>query len=144
MGSKYWGVFTPQTTPMICTPAGPVSVEFGLVPVPVDLRVPDRYRNYFFFVLYYRFYDELPASRAPYSSLAGSRAPLQFPDCITCYTPVPILHHLLSSTPVPWRNHVPPSSSQTVSLIPSSSQNVSCPPPFGDTWRGKLSLFERL
>ena len=27
-------------------------------------------------------------------------------------------------------------------MLPSSSQNVSCPPPpFGDTWRGKSSLF---
>ena len=32
------------------------------------------------FYVVFRFYDELPASRAPSSSLAGSRAPLQFPD----------------------------------------------------------------
>ena len=51
----------------------------------------------FFFHVVFRFYDELPASRAPSSSLAGSRAPLQFPDCITCYPPVSRLHHVLSS-----------------------------------------------
>ena len=120
----------------------PVSVEFGLVPVPVDLAgttpVPQ-----FFSMLYYRFYDELPASaRAPSSSLAGSCAPLQFPDCITCCPKVPRLHHVLSSSslavshascspPVPSLYHV----------LPSSSLNVLCPtpPPFCDTWRGKFS-----
>ena len=51
-----------------------------------------------FFHVVFRFYDELPASRAPSSSLAGSRAPLQFPDCITCYPLVPRLHHVLSSS----------------------------------------------
>ena len=51
-----------------------------------------------FFHVVFRFYDELPASRAPSRSLAGSRAPLQFPDCITCYPPVPRLHHVLSSS----------------------------------------------
>ena len=80
-----------------------------------------------FFMLYYRFYDELPAShappvpwldhvhpsssqtvsRAPSSSLAVSRAPVQFPGCITCSRPVPRLYHVL----------------------PSSSQNASCLPP---------------
>ena len=104
-----------------------------LVPVPVRYRqiwpVPDRYR--FFFHVVFRFYDELPASRAPpvlwldhvhpSGSQTVSRATLQFPDCITCSPPVPRLYHVL----------------------PSSSQNVSCPPPppFGDTWRGILSLF---
>ena len=56
----------------------------------------------------------------PSSSQTASCALLQFPGCITCSPPVPRLYHVL----------------------PSSSQNVSCsPPPFGDTWRGKLSLF---
>ena len=90
-----------------------------------------------FFHVVFRFYDELPVSRAPSSSLAGSRAPLQFPDCITC------------SPPVPWLYHMLPSSSQTVSratleftkCIMSPPPPPPPPPPFGDTWRGILSLF---
>ena len=33
-------------------------------------------------------------SRAPLSSLAVSRAPLQFPNCITCYHTVPKIYHV--------------------------------------------------
>ena len=47
--------------------------------VPVDLAGTRPVQQFFFHVVF-RFYDELPASRAPSSSLAGSRAPLQFPD----------------------------------------------------------------
>ena len=83
--------------------------------------------------------DELPTSCTPSSSLARSRAPLQFPDYITC------------SPPVPWLYHVLPSSSLAVSRTPSSQtvsratlqfpKFITCPHiPFGDTWSGKLSL----
>ena len=78
----------------------------------------------------FRFYDELPASRAPSSSLAGSRAPLhssssqtesratlQLPDCITC------------SPPVPWLYHMLPSSSQTVSRATLEFTKCIMPPP---------------
>ena len=83
----------------------PIPVEFGLVPVPVDFG---RYQTgTAIFLIYYRFYDELPALRAPSSSQTASRALLQLPGCITCSPPVPRLYHVL----------------------PSSSQNVSCPPP---------------
>ena len=52
----------------------------------------------------------------PSSSLAESSAPLQFPDSITCYPPVPRLYHdITCSPPVPRLYHVLPSSSQTVS-----------------------------
>ena len=98
----------------------------------------------------------------PSSSMTGSPSPLQFPDCITCYPPVPRLHHVLPSSsqtvsrttlqfpdcitcyhPVPRLHHVLPSSSQTVSRATLKFQNVSRAPHihFGDTWRGKLSLF---
>ena len=80
----------------------------------------------FFLILYYRFYDELPATRAPSSCLAGSRAPLQFPDCIKCYNQVPRLHHVLSTSSLAVRLYEVLFSSATL---------------FGDTWRGKLSLF---
>ena len=69
----------------------------------------------------------------PSSSQTESRATLQFPDCITC------------SPPVPWLYHMLPSSSQTVSR--ATLEFTKCimpppsPPPFGDTWRGILSLF---
>ena len=73
-----------------------------------------------YFFLFFTNY--IPASRAPSSSLAGSRAPIQFPNyhalpssslavsraplqfpgCITC------------SPPVPWLYHVLPSNSKTV------------------------------
>ena len=46
--------------------------------VPVDLAGTRPVQQFFYVV--FRFYDELPASRAPSCSLAGSRAPLQFPD----------------------------------------------------------------
>ena len=106
--------------------SSPVPVEFGLAPVPVDLA-----GTAIFFMLYYRFYDELPASCAPpvpwldhvhlssshfpdyitfyppVPSQTASRALLQFPGCITCSPPVPRMYHVL----------------------PSSSQNVSCRPP---------------
>ena len=49
-----------------------------------------------------------------YSSLAGSRAPLQFPECITCYPPVPRLHH------------VPSSRSLAVSRAPSGLEFPDC------------------
>ena len=82
----------------------------------------DRFGRYqtgtdFFFHVVFRFYDELPASRAPSSSLAGSRAPLRFPDCITCYPPVSRLHHVLSS------------SSQTVSRATLEFTKCIMPPP---------------
>ena len=59
-----------------------------------------------FFNVVFRLYDELPVSRAPSSSLAGSRALLQFPGCITCSPPVPRLYHVLpsSSQNVSWQN----------------------------------------
>ena len=109
-----------------------------LVPVPVWYRyiwpVPDRYSNFFHVV--FRFYDELPALRAPSSSLAGSRAPLQFPasqtvsratlqfpDCIT-YSPT-----------VPWLYHMLPSSSQTVSRATLEFTKCIMPPPPPPLWR---------
>ena len=56
--------------------------------------------------------------------------PLQFPDCIMCYPSVPRLHHVLSS------------SSLAVSRATLKfTKCIILPPPFGDTWRGKLSLF---
>ena len=119
-----------RTRPEFRFRSGPVPVEFGLVPVPVWYQNG----NAIFFMLYYRFNDELPASRAPSSSQTASRTLLQFPGCITCYPPVPRLHHVLScsslavsratlqfpdcitySPAVPWLYHVLPSSSQTVS-----------------------------
>ena len=83
-----------------------------------------------------RLYHVLPSS-----SQTVSRATLQFPDCITCYPPVPRLYHVL------------PSSSQTVSRATLQFPDcITCYPPvpkfitpphipFGDTWKGKLSLF---
>ena len=77
----------------------------GPGPVPVDLAgtrpVPQ-----FFFMFYYRFYDELPASRAvpglyhvlPSSSQTASRALLQFLCCIMCSPPVPRLYQLSCGT----------------------------------------------
>ena len=66
----------------------------------------------------------------PSSSQTESRATLQFPDCITCFPPVPWLYHML------------PSSSQTVSRATLEfTKCIMSPPPFGDTWRGILSLF---
>ena len=72
-----------------------------------------------FFMLDYRFSLFLLMSDLhhvlPSSSLAESSAPLQFPDCITCYPPVPRLYHdITCSPPVPRLYHVLPSSSQTV------------------------------
>ena len=81
----------------------------------------------------------------PSSSLAESSALLQFPNCFTCYPPVPRLYHditcsppvprlyhdITCSPPVPRLYHVLPSSSQTVSrhhMLPSSSQTVSRAP----------------
>ena len=60
------------------TGSGLVPVDFaGTRPVP-----------HFFILLDYRFSmfctNVLPASCAPSSSLARSRAPLKIPDCITC------------------------------------------------------------
>ena len=86
----------------------PVPVEFGWYwfrSVPIDLA-GTRPVQIFFHVVF-RFYDELP----------GSRAPLQFPDCITCYPPVSRLHHVLSS------------SSQTVSRATLEFTKCIMPPP---------------
>ena len=126
-------MFGIRTRPEFRSGPVPVSVEFGLVPVRYWYIWPvqDRYRN--FFMLYYRFYDELPASRAPSSSLAGSREPLQFPDCITYSPPVSWLYHVLP--PIPRLYHV----------LPSSSQNVSCPnPPLATLGEEYYLYFHRL
>ena len=87
-------------------------------------------------MLYYRFYDELPASRAPSSSLAGSRAPL---PCITCYPSVPRLHHMHSSSLAV--SHAPLQFPNCITCYPRVHKMYHAPPPFGDTWRGKLSLY---
>ena len=96
----------------------------------------------FFFHVVFRFYDELPTSRAPSSSLAGSRAPLQFPDCITCYPPVPRLHHMLSSSSLAV-SHAPLQFPDCITCYPRVHKmyhTPAPPPPFGDTWRGISSL----
>ena len=105
----------PTGIPVPVWPGG-IWAGTGSGPVPVDLAgtrpVPQ-----IFFMLYCRFYDALPTSRAPSSSLAGSRAPLQFPDCITCYPRVPRLHHVLSS------------SSKTISRATLEFTKCIMPPP---------------
>ena len=78
-----------------------------------------------------------------------SRAPLQFPHCITCSPPVPSLYHVLPSSsltvsraplqfphcitcspPVPSLYHVLPSSSLTVSRAPLQFPHcITCSPP---------------
>ena len=90
--------------------------------------------------------------QVPLQFLAGSSAPLQFPDCITCYPPVLRLYHVL--TPVPRLHHVLSSSSLAVSRAPLQFPDcITCyarvhkmyyappPPPLAYTWIGKLSLF---
>ena len=115
----------------------------GPVPVPVEFgwyrfrSGTDRFGRYqtgtdFFFMLYLGFMMSYlhhvplqfsgwitctpPVPRLyhvlPSSFQTASRALLQFPDCITCYPRVHKMYH----APAP-------------------------PPPFGDTWRGILSLF---
>ena len=114
-----------RTRPEFRSGPVPVPVEFGLVPVDFTRPVPR-----FFFMLNYRFSLFLLMSYLhhvlPSSSLAESSAPLQFPDCITCYPPVPRLYHdITCSPPVPRLYNVLPSSSQTVSVyhvLHSSSQ----------------------
>ena len=84
--------------------SGPVPFLVEFRPVPIDLAGTSFFS---FFMLDYRFSMFCNnASRAPSGSLAVSRAPFQFPDCITCYPLVPRLYHVL------------PSSSQTVSRAP--------------------------
>ena len=119
-----------QLGPDLNSGSSPVPVEFGLAPVPVDLagtacciigfmmsylhHVPLQFPGWITCTSPVpRLYHVLPSS-----SQTASRALLQFPGCITCSPPVPRMYHVLTS----------------------SSQNVS-PPTFGDTWRGKLSLF---
>ena len=54
----------------------------------------------------------------PSSSLTVSRAPLQFPGCITC------------SLPIPSPNHVLPSSSLNVPCVPLQlPHRITCSPP---------------
>ena len=115
--------------------SGTGSGGIWLVPVPVWYRyiwpVPDRYSNFFHVV--FRFYDELPALRAPSSSLAGSRAPLQFPDCITCYAPVSRLHHVLSYSSLAV-SHAPLQFPDCITCYPRVHKMYHAPPPpFGDT-----------
>ena len=84
----------------------PVTVEFGLVPVRSGTSIYNRDRDKFFilfFMLDYKFYMFCFHCYLYHmllsSSLTVSRAPLQFPDCITC------------SHPVRWMDHVLPFSS---------------------------------
>ena len=72
---------------------------------------------------------------------------LQFPDCITCSPPVHRLHQLSSATlQLPGCITCSPQVPRLYHVLPFSSQNLSRPPPpphilFGDTCRGKFSLF---
>ena len=74
------------------TGSGGIWAGTGYGPVPIDLAGTRPVPN--FFMLDYRFSifctNESPASPAPSSYMAGSRAPstLQFPDCITCTPPL--------------------------------------------------------
>ena len=111
----------------------------------------DRYQTgtTIFFMLDYRFSLFLQMSYLhhvlPSSSLAESSAFLQFPDCITCYTPVPrLFHDITCSPPVPRLYHditcsppVPrlyhditcsPPVTRLYNELPSSSQTVSRAP----------------
>ena len=67
-----------RSAPVPVTRSGGIWAGTGSGWVPVDLAGTRLVQKFFYVV--FRFYDELPASRAPSSSLAGSRAPLQFPD----------------------------------------------------------------
>ena len=111
-----------RTRPEFRSGTGSGGIWLVLVPVRTD-RFGRYQTGTDFFHVVFRFYDELPASRAPSSSLAGSRAPLQFPDCITCYPPVSRLHHVLSS------------SSQTVSRATLEFTKCIMPPPPPPIWR---------
>ena len=82
----------------------------------------------FFFHVVFRFYDELPALRAPSSSLARSRAPLQFPDCITCYAPVSRLHHVLSYSSLAV-SHAPLQFPDCITCYPRVHKMYHAPPP---------------
>ena len=121
-------------------------IPVGLVPVPVpvDLAgtrpVPNVFScwiiDFLCFALMNYLHHVLPSS-----SLAGSRAPLQFPDCITCYPSVPRLHQVLpSSSLAASRAHF--QFPYCITFYPLVPKMYHAPhTPFSDTWRGKLSLF---
>ena len=119
-------------------------MEFWLVPVPVDLASTRPVQHFFHVV--FRFYDELPASRAPSRSLAGSRAPLQFPDCITCYPPVPRLHHVLSSSSLAV-SHAPLQFPDCITCYPRVHKMYHAPtppPPLATLGEENYLYFHRL
>ena len=87
-------------------------MEFGLVPVPVDLAGTRPVPQFFIigFMMSYLHHVPPPVPWLdhvhPSSSQTVSRTTLQFPDCIT------------RSSPVPWMYHVLPSSSLAGSRAP--------------------------
>ena len=98
----------------------------------------DRYQTgtTIFFMLDYRFSLFLLMSYLhhvlPYSSLAETCAPLQSPDCITCYPTLPRLYHdITCSPPVPRLYHditCCPPVPRLYNVLPSSSQTISRAP----------------
>ena len=96
----------------------------------------------FFFMLYLGFMMSYLHHVPPPDLWLDQRAPLQFPDCITCYPPVPRLHHVLSSSSLAV-SHAPLQFPDCITCYPRVHKmyHAPAPPPFGDTWRGKLSLF---
>ena len=82
-----------------------------------------------------QFPDCITTSRALLQSpdcITTSHAPLQFPDCITCSPPVPRLYHdITCSPPVPRLYHditCSPPVSRLYHMLPSSFQTVSRAP----------------